>query len=387
MKPSNPGKRNAQIYEDASLWLVEFRAGDVDAAQRKQFNAWLRTSPEHMRAYLELAAIWHEGPRLDPTHRFDADEPAGSTSAGATVIALDRMSEVRPPQGTPSARFSTRIFAMAAAVLLAVLGIWAYGERNTYATGIGEQRSLALDDGSTIDLNARSKIRVRFAAERRVVELLEGQALFRVAKDKTRPFIVQSDATQVRAVGTEFDVNRRKNGTTVTVLEGRVAVVPPVVALNLASPGALPVQLPLTQRASAGAGPRAAEVQDLANEQQRSASGSTAAAGEFLLAAGEQAVLTEQAAIKTDQPNLAAVVAWTQRRLVFESTTLAEVAEEFNRYNKRLLVIEGAELADFRITGVFASTDPASLIRFLQARPGIVVIAREDAILVTRQPQ
>ena len=101
------------------------------------------------------------------------------------------------------------LFAVAASVILALFGAWAWGQRHTYSTGIGEQRSLALEDGSSIKLNAMSRIRVRFTATRRDIELIEGQAFFRVAKDKTRPFIVESKGTQVRAVGTEFDVYRR----------------------------------------------------------------------------------------------------------------------------------------------------------------------------------
>src|SRR5205823_2531257 len=86
------------------------------------------------------------------------------------------------------------------------------------------ERSIALPDGSLIELNARSSVRVRFTSNERAVELFEGQALFRVAKDPARPFIVSSDGKRVRAVGTQFDVYRKKASTTVTVLEGRVTV-------------------------------------------------------------------------------------------------------------------------------------------------------------------
>jgi transmembrane sensor len=93
-----------------------------------------------------------------------------------------------------------------------------------YATTFGEQRSITLDDGSVVDINSHSKIRVRYSATERDVELLEGQALFRVAKNASRPFWVSSATTRVRAVGTEFDVYKRRSGTVVSVIEGRVAV-------------------------------------------------------------------------------------------------------------------------------------------------------------------
>jgi transmembrane sensor len=444
MKRSRPNKLNTQIYSEASDWLVEFRSGDADATGRKEFYHWLRTSPEHMRAYLELAAIWNEGSRLDPDHRFDDEDLIQQARTEANVAPLaelevphssssseatDRNQTVRSsaqPAGRVRisvenlrVRFGARFLAIAASALVAIFGVRAYSERNTYSTAIGEQRSLALADGSTVELNAHSKIRVRFAADRRTVELLQGQALFYVAKDRTRPFVVESGGAEVRAVGTEFDVYRRTSGTTVTVIEGRVAVLPPL-ATQEAPPahGMAASQLPdqnQTARASAsrnpihvrgeggirppgGDGPPQAtrgggSAEALPGENPGSARGETspsngpvANAGEFLLGAGEQVILTAQATVKQKQPDIAAATAWTHRRLVFQSATLTEVAEEFNRYNARQLVINDPELAGFHITGVFASTDPGSLIRFLQARPGIMVTEKNGEILVTRKP-
>src|SRR5262249_33751548 len=118
---------------------------------------------------------------------------------------------------------------LAASILLTALGVLAwYGYdthiRNVYTTGIGEQHRITLADGSIVELNAQSKIRVRYKDRRRDVELLDGQALFQVAHDTTRPFIVHTDSTNIRAVGTQFDVYRKSTGTVVTVLEGTVAV-------------------------------------------------------------------------------------------------------------------------------------------------------------------
>src|SRR5258705_86287 len=94
----------------------------------------------------------------------------------------------------------------------------------TYTTDVGEQRSLRLVDGSTVILNSRSRLHVAFTETARPLEVRQGQALFHVAKNSARPFIVRSDGTVVRAVGTQFDVNRNRSGTIVTVVEGRVAV-------------------------------------------------------------------------------------------------------------------------------------------------------------------
>src|SRR5262249_39042282 len=157
----------------------------------------------------------------------------------------------------------------------------------------------------------KSRIRVRFTRERRDIELLEGQALFHVAAENKRPFVVRSGTAQVRAIGTEFDVYRRNEGTTVTVVEGRVAVREEAVPRTL------------------------------------------------LLSAGEQVTVAPKTAPHSGKANVAAATAWTQRRLVFNSSPLPQVAEEFNRYNRRQLVIEDPALADFRISGVYSSMDPA----------------------------
>lgn len=378
---------NTQIYDEASNWFVEFRTGDVDPGARKAFHEWLRTSPQHMRAYLELAAIWNEGPHLDRERRYDSSE----LSSAANIVALvsgtayenretpndaghgdrgrstnTRRSVSAEPRRAGERRLRAWL-ALAATVLFSVgatLGAWFWTHRGLYETDIGEQRSITLADGSRIELNAHSEIREAFSNSERRVDLIRGQALFQVTKDKARPFIVRSAGMHVRAVGTQFDVYRRSSGTTVTVVEGTVAVASAAAAAH-----------PVGSNVSAGT-PNSTEHDAPARVLAR--------AGEFLLGAGEQAIVTPSTTIKAPKPNIAAATAWTQRRLVFESTKLGDVAEEFNRYNPRPLRIEGAELNDFRITGIFSSTDPGALIRFLQARPGITVTEGKDDIVVTR---
>jgi transmembrane sensor len=106
----------------------------------------------------------------------------------------------------------------------------------------------------------------------------------------------------------------------------------------------------------------------------------------LLLAAGEQATVTTDATLKTANANIAGATAWREREIVFESATLSEVAEEFNRYNDRQLLIEDPALYDFHISGVFSSTDPESLIRFLRQRPGVRVTETGREIRVEKGP-
>ena len=87
---------------------------------------------------------------------------------------------------------------------------------------------------------------------------------------------------------------------------------------------------------------------------------------------------------KANHPNIAIATSWTQRQLEFESASLSEVAEEFNRYNERQLVIEDPTLYDFHISGVFSSSDPGSLVRFLRERPGVQVTETASEIRVSK---
>ena len=329
---------NRQINEEAARWFVEFRSGEIDDAGRRAFDAWMRASPEHLRAFIEIAALWDHSAALDTHGRYSVEELIASAREVTNVIPLPRT--LRPARS--SAR--RRIWLAAASVLVLIAGslvTWSVlRERQTYRTEVGEQRSLRLTDGSTVTLNSRSRARIGFDDSTRAVELLEGEALFRVAPDASRPFVVRAEGTVVRAVGTAFDVDKRSRGTVVTVLEGRVAV---LTAGGPAGRRAIPALL---------ARDRAVQ-----------------------LSAGEEL----DTAAETTQPtrtNVGSATAWMQGRVILQSATLEEVAERFNRYSQRRLVTEDHGQAAFRLSGAF-STDPDFLIQYLRERPDIQV--RESA--------
>jgi transmembrane sensor len=365
---------NTQIYEEASDWLVKNREGDLDPPEKKRFDAWLRESPQHLRAYLEMSAVWEDVASIDPSLNASADELIARAHEEANIypLALPRSplppgegQGEGPPRATARRRFTLAGIALAASVVVAVgIGTRLYLQREVYTTGIGEQRSVVLNDGSTIELNSRSRVRVRFSEAERDVDLIEGQALFRVAKNPARPFIVSADGTHVRAVGTQFDVYRKTGGTVVTVVEGRVAVYsPPAPGQGQGEGASLPSQSSVRHIES-----------------------------EVLLAAGEQLTVAAVAAAKAGaQPsprraNVAAATAWTQRSLVFDSAPLTEVAEEFNRYNTRQLVIEDTrDVADIHISGMFSSADPALLLRFLRTQPELVVEETDGEIRISKK--
>jgi transmembrane sensor len=343
------GKTHAAVVAEASEWFIDFRAGDVDGEARVRFIEWLRRSPEHIQAYLEVSGVWSELPSSDPEGRFDIASLIARARNEPDTIPLSPVNPRRPP-ALPAAeprgwRMLSRRPVMAAAALallasITALFLWIDSDTaHSYSTGIGEQRTIQLLDGSTVELNARSRVKIRLTDRRRDVALIEGQALFRVAKDKQRPFVVQAGDAQVRAVGTEFDVYKKQAETVVTVVEGRV-------------------------------------------ETFSGADGADAAA--IMLSAGEQLTVLPHTVTKPTRADTVAATAWVQKRLIFEETPLKEVAEEFNRYNRRPLTIDDAELQTLKISGVYSSTDPASLINFLRSQNSISVIETENQVRVVR---
>lgn len=369
---------NRQIYEEASEWLVELRTGELDAATRRRLDAWFRASPEHIRAYLELSSIWEDGGDPDIDHANSTDALIALARMTTTqVVPFQRPTEVGEAQTT--AHISSQktqsseqvlekkvpsrlrwVAAVAAvSVIAASVGFWLMSSLTpVYATRTGEEKSIQLPDGSRLQLNSRSRVRLRFSAHEREVDLLEGQALFQVAKDAARPFVVHSDTARVRAVGTQFDVYRKEIGTTVTVVEGRVAVLQAERALSAAS----------SQRAKG--------TPDALDD------GSSDA---IFLAAGEQVTVAPSRAARPTKADVATAIAWTQHLLVFDATPLADVAQEFNRYNVRQLIVNDAGLTNFHVTGVFSSTDPASLLRFLRAQSGISVEETDEEIRIAKK--
>jgi len=341
---------NPQILEEASAWFVTFRSQDVTADASRDFHDWLKRSPEHIRAYLEIAAVYADIPS-PAQDRTPADLiAAAKATPDLNVIALNPagLENSRQSDGASNGKrrhVATRVMLAASVLICAFFGAWFYIEHNIYDTGIGEQRSITMEDGSIVELNARSKVRISFGDRQRDVELLEGQALFRVAKDHNRPFVVHAGKTSVRAVGTQFDVKRKGEGTTVTVLEGRVAVT------SASGQGAV------TQ----------------------------GAASESLLISGEQMTVTRTDIRKAERPDLAAATAWTQHLLIFDGTALSEVLEEFSRHTTRRIVVDSPELAALKISGQYTSTNPDSLLRFLSLQDGVIVSETNGEIHIRKE--
>jgi len=238
--------------------------------------------------------------------------------------------------------------ALAAALLVAVLSpLWtSWLWYPTYTTQIAEERTITLPDTSTVRMNARSKIRVVYTESKRELELLEGQALFKVAKDSNRPFYVTSGDATVLAVGTQFDVYRKSDQTVVTVVEGRV---------NVSGPGRLL----------------------LADSDTRSAA--------TTVDAGEQLFISAAHVSKPVHKDTAAATAWVQGNMVFDNTSMYEVIQEVNRYSTRTVEVTDPSLLSLHVSGAFPTNDCSKLVRFLAGRFELQVHESGRHIVLSRE--
>jgi transmembrane sensor len=341
--------RPPEATEQAAYWVVQLRSPDSPASTEQEFADWLRASPVHVGEYLRAVEVW-EGLGHQAVHAGKSIEELLAEAAGDDLVELPLAAPQHPaPQNCAPGRSSSWSaglrLAMAASVLGAILPLAYFGWQHftvlDVATGVGEQRSAVLPDHSIVELNTRSEIRVTFTAAERRVELVRGEAFFEVSKDPKRPFIVSTDLAIARAVGTHFSVYRTSNGTIVTVEEGRVLVRD-------------------NQPATV------------------SSAGMTAAVDVVEVMPGTLAEARLGRPVLMRPTNVERALAWRQRRLIFDGESLANVVNEFNRYNSSPLIIVDPRLRDQRISGVFAANDPDSLLDFLVKVDHIDVTRSED---------
>jgi len=335
------------VLEQASHWWELLHSDSASSSDHREFGEWVARSPERVEAYLETARLVKaiKSPRLIWPSTAAEVLIREAKSSPETVLPFSTARVAEPADRRGARHSHGRIAWAAAAVLLVGVGLvlFTLGKPQEFRTALGEQRSVLLADGSRVTLNTASRIEVNLHG-RREVRLVQGEALFEVAH-AARPFVVRAGNALLKDLGTQFNVDMHSNGTTVTVVEGQVAV---------DSPGAKEI---------AGA---------------QADNGGRGTVEPLILGANDR-VLVTPAGVGAPQRgvNIAASVAWTQRQLMFEHRPLSEVAEEFNRYNRDRIEIDSAELKGQEVTGVFDAKDPASFVAFLSSVPGVEI--REGA--------
>ena len=309
-----------KIEAEAAEWVIRLGGESAGDRERKDFDAWRSQSPHHAQAFEFAQRTWGELAELrnDPGSLAGVivRAPAQRRSASAGVAT----------RGQGGRRWLGAIVpAICLVVLAGFVGFW-YGNPVTmlaadYRTAPGEQETLTLPDGSTVDLASGSAIALHFNDTERRVELLEGAAYFMpapVGGDEKRPFVVEGANGTATALGTQFLVARLPDAVEVAVSEHQVRV-----ALSESSQAASVVLSP-------GQSVR------------------------YSPEAGMSAIV---------EKNVDLASAWRRGRLVFDQAPLKDVIAELNRYRRGRIVISDSGMANRKVSGVFETKDLDNALR------------------------
>lgn len=308
------GLRPSDAETEAAAWHGRLGAPSVTTETIQEFFAW-RASPENAEAYARVERIWGASAHLA------ADPVIGE--------AVDRaMTRNAKPVRTPRLPRTTVGLGLVSVLAVAVFAGWVWRQHAvTFTTAVGEQRLVQLADGSSVRLDTDSRIRVRFDGALRRVELEEGQALFTVAHDRHRAFIVQAGSAEVTAVGTVFEVRRLPEGADVTLVSGVVDV--------------------------------------------------DGGAGKSRMTAGRQAIVSRAGSVSR-AIDLETATSWTDGRIVFRDTPLRAAVEEVNRYLTDKVELGDVGSGDARIDGVFRTGDREAFVSAAALQFGLQAVKAAD---------
>lgn len=317
--------RARDVERRAAAWISRREQGEMSGEELAEFDAWLAESLAHRVAYWRLNAAWSRTKRL-----------------AALRSPLSEQGE------SAASRRPWRIFGRVAAGIAVVIALVAGGafliakpDTQAFATAVGGHKILKLADGSRIELNTATQLRTSVNSHFRTVWLDRGEAYFQVRHDAAHPFVVMVGDHRVTDLGTKFLIRRDVERLEVAVVEGRV-------------------------RFDAAGGPT----------QSKSA----------LLAAGEDVVATPNTVFVTNRPvrKIAEELGWRRGVLVFDHTTLADAAAEFNRYNRRKLVVADSTVANIAIDGTFPTKDVEAFTDVVRHILRLHVESYEDEIAISR---
>jgi transmembrane sensor len=313
----------AALVTEAAAWVARLHGPLRTPAVEQGFRNWLKAHPDHAAALELVTESW--------------DEVAALRSAARIEVSL--------PGDKPKFKSVRLPWALAAGLLIVAIGGLIVHLRPTgVITKVGEQRMLALQDGSHIYLNTSTRVRVDYGRKTRRVHFISGEALFEVAKDPKRPFSVIAGNREVTALGTSFLVRRHRQLVAVTLVEGKVAVAPIV------------------------------EADGSARAQSDAATVLTP--GERLTFGGERRPH------KLDRPDVETLTAWQRGKVPIENLSLADAVAEMNRYSAVPLVLDRVDAQRLRVSGIFRAGDSLSFARAVAASYGLDVREQSDRIVL-----
>jgi len=352
---SNEEKIRAAIAEQAGDWFVKNDEGPLDERDAEALAAWLKTSPVHIEEFLGVSAVASDlkQARTDPQYSLEAILARARAEDEVSVRRLWPRA-IEAVRARPFGGWFPAAMAMAACLLLSVGLLWTWNlgpaERPAAPDGItalhfetrhGEQLTQRLADNTVVHLNTDTAVSIRYSNSERLAILSSGQATFEVTHEANRVFRVHAGPAELIDLGTKFDVRVERDSTTVTVVEGRVAVVP----------------------TNSGPAPSLRVVELGADQQVRVTEG--------VWPATPMAVDAER------------TTAWLHRQIVFDNEPLERVAAEFNRYAAKPIEIATPALRNLRVSGVFATDDTDAFVAFLRSLKGVRVEVTATRIRVS----
>jgi transmembrane sensor len=318
-----------QIAAEAAVWVSRLHGPQRSAQMERECREWQSRSDVHRLAFERCTATWEDvrGVSLSTTY---ATATAAPTSGGSKAIGWPRRPLWRP------------VLAFAAVVIVSLGAL--FSSPGGVSTGVGERRVVVLDDGTRVSLNTDTRVRVAFSAAQRAVSLEHGEALFEVARDIKRPFVVRAAGNDVVAIGTVFSVRRTGETLAVTLLEGQVAVRP------------------------------------------TSADAKEATSRQVLIQPGERLSVSRTLAAKVDKPRIDQITAWRRGEASFENASLREAVAEMNRYSRVPIVLADETLAARRISGVFHTGDNLAFAQAVAALHGLSLDDQQAQIALAPPP-
>jgi transmembrane sensor len=310
------------IEASAAAWLIKRREhenwGEPDQAE---LDAWLAESWAHATAFWRLGAAWNSADRLGVLHRPDVEQATGFARTLRPFLLRGAM-------------------GLVAAILLGMAG-FAYlskAHEKTYATMLGEHRTIRLADGSAIELNTDTVLHVSVNTRSRIVTLDHGEAFFQIKHDAARPFVVLAAEHRVVDVGTKFLLRRDADRVEVSLIEGRAR-------FETAHQPQTPLLTP----------------------------------GDVAVATADNVSITRKSA-----SDMANALGWRRNLLVFHHTTLADAASEYNRYNRAKIIIADRSTAQLMMNGTLPTDDVEAFVRLAQRFFDLRVDRRGEEIVISR---
>ena len=350
----NPSGEQDISLKQAGEWLLDMKCSAVSPEALDEFNTWMSDDDTHSDKMDLVESVWNALDVLedDPMTVKTVQESIEKEQSGSKRRWLDRLH-----LNLPKFRY-----AAAAAVTVLVMGaLWLARSGAPlpvdHQTGISEQRMIYLADGSTAHLDTQTAISIWYDENLRRVELREGQALFSVAHETERPFVVTVGDAAVRALGTEFNVRKKGSGRiAVSVASGRVQVGRKAEILRMDRredmPASVPGTVEKTESARSIADFLPAEPPRLAME---------------VVESGQQVIFdASQTTHHVKAVEVHRVSAWQEGRLDFQDASLTEVIDELNRYLETPMVIGDPALADVTISLFFKIKDRKDFLNTLE---------------------